>query len=60
MAEKYIEVAVRISHEDWKNMSDKEFHKKMWEPDQKVKLCVECEILAFGVDGFISKILEEE
>ena len=58
--EKYIEVAIRISHSDWKKMDDKDFHKKMWEPDAKVKLCVECEVLAFGRDGFISKKLEQE
>ena len=60
MTEKYIEIAIKISHEDWKKMSDKDFHKKMWEPDAKVRLDVECEILAFGVAGFLTKLLENE
>ena len=45
---KYVELAVQIRYEDWENMY------------AKVKLCAECEIIAFGIDGFISKLLEKE
>lgn len=52
--EKYIEVAIRMKKSDWDNLSD-DIHKKMWDrEDGIIHLETDCEVLAFGVDGFIS------
>jgi len=58
--DKYVEVAIRISQSEWKNLDIKDFNEKMWVPAAKVELCVKCEVLAFGINGFISKLLDKE
>jgi len=57
---KYIEILIRIPKETYENLDKKEIS-KMWNTDDNiVKIEVKCQILALGVDGFISGRLEEE
>lgn len=57
--EKYMEIAVKIKESDWEKIP-KEQLAKMWdEEDNLVHINVDCKVIAFGVDGFISDKLEQ-
>jgi len=56
---KYIEMAIKITEEDYRKIDNKEIN-KMWSKDDKtMHLDIKCEVFAVGVEGFISDKLDK-
>jgi hypothetical protein len=56
--EQYIEVAIRVKKRDWDALPSDIQKKICNSEDPIIPIDMDCEVLAFGVDGFISSKID--